>query len=95
MICDVKTERPANLTPDAVRVLRDLNPWWTSGRAVLPEPPQFRRPAVIDPPDADGVRHFRARFDAPHAVVVTHETSGSDRGQHVLYLPLQNFLPAF
>jgi uncharacterized protein len=35
------------LSVEAATVLRDLNPWWDSGR-VRPQPPPYRRPAVVD-----------------------------------------------
>jgi predicted AAA+ superfamily ATPase len=37
-----------SLSPEAVRVLRDLNPWWADPRVVRPAPPAYRRPVVRD-----------------------------------------------
>lgn len=34
------------LSPEAVAVLRDLNPWWADPRTVRPAPPAYRRPLV-------------------------------------------------
>ncbi|MBI4230607.1 MAG: ATP-binding protein [Planctomycetes bacterium] len=34
------------LSPEAIQVLRDLNPWWEDPRVVRPVPPPYRRPLV-------------------------------------------------
>jgi predicted AAA+ superfamily ATPase len=36
------------ISPEAVQVLRDLNPWWARSGKVRPEPPSYRRPAIRD-----------------------------------------------
>ena len=36
------------LTEEAIRVIRDLNPWWESPGVVRPDPPRYRRPVVRD-----------------------------------------------
>jgi len=36
------------LSPEAVQVLRDLNPWWSSPALVRPEPPGYRRPRIVE-----------------------------------------------
>lgn len=37
-----------SLSADAIRVLRDLNPWWEDPSVVRPSPPVYRRPVVRD-----------------------------------------------
>ncbi len=37
----------ATLSQEAATVVRDLNPWWLTGR-VRPTPPPYRRPCVLD-----------------------------------------------
>lgn len=49
----------ATLSPDAATVIRDLNPWWSTGH-VRPEPPPYRRPCVID---------LEERIQAPRALI--------------------------
>lgn len=36
------------LSPEAIQVLRDTNPWWGDPRVVRPAPPAYRRPLVRD-----------------------------------------------
>jgi len=37
-----------SLSEEAIHVLRELNPWWVSGRGIRPEPPGYRRPLVLE-----------------------------------------------
>jgi len=34
-------------SPEAIQVLRDLNPWWEDPEIVRPKPPRYRRPTLV------------------------------------------------
>lgn len=36
------------ISPEAIQVIRDLNPWWTTPGLIRPEPPAYQRPLVAD-----------------------------------------------